>query len=92
MLLKMPISRDEFEKYKNPFHRITEFLEKNKGTAFTLEEIAESIRIEKHAIAWLLEFLPLVELMAMSKGIQPQIQSVKIKNVTYYRYNEKYIK
>jgi len=88
----MPISGDKFEKYKNSLVCITEFLEENKGVGFTVEEIAEGLGIEKEVIQPTLSFLPLIELLAMSKGRKLEIESVTIKNVIYYRYNEKYHK
>ena len=86
---EMPISREEFEKHHNPIERVTEFLKKNKVVGFTIEEISESVGIERKIIEPLLSLIPLVNILFASKGKKIQIESVTIKNTAYYRYNEK---
>ena len=86
----MPISGDEFERYKNPLHYILEFLKKNKGVAFTAEEIADRVEIDRGVIVTTLNLVPLGELIAISRRTEFPIKAVTIKNVTYYKCNEKY--
>lgn len=86
----MPISGDEFERYKNPFNYVKEFLKKNRGVAFTEKEIADGIGIDREVISTTLDLIPLGELLAIEKRMEFPIKSVTIKNVTYYKYNEKY--
>lgn len=84
----MPISGHEFEKHKNPLRYIIDFLKKNRDAAFTANEIAERVNIDKQIISTTLNLVPLAEVLAMSRRTKTAIKSVTINNVTYYKYNE----
>lgn len=84
----MPLSREEFNKYKNPLVYIQNFLEKHKGSGYTSEEIAEELGIEELVVQRALNSIDSINYTRILLGMKEKylIESVYSKGKTYYRY------
>ena len=80
----MSIDADKFDKHRNTFKYILEFLKNNRDRAFTVEYIAKQIGVGvyevKNALMW--ESLAWV----IDRTYRSLIESATVEGIVYYKY------
>ena len=80
----MSIDTKEFEKHKDPFKYILDFLRENAQRAYTAEFIAKEIGLDPIEVTMYLQYDRLAELL--DKTYRSPIDRATVKGVTYYKY------
>jgi len=84
-ILKMSIDTKEFDKHKNPFKYIIEFLKNNRERAFTAEYIAKEIGIDEREVKSALTWNLLAAVLDAT--YRNPVETASVGGVTYYKYS-----
>lgn len=80
----MSIDSKEFEKHKNPWKYIVDFLRKNSDRAFTAEYIAKETGLSAYEVTDALRWEGLASLI--DGTYRSPIERATVKGVLYYKY------